>query len=70
VVTAADPLTRYTKAVFPNINTLLHILTVLPVTTAEPETVFSKVEKTLTSIRSTMTKDRVEALILLEVYRD
>lgn len=40
--------------VFPNIFPLLRILAVLPVTTVEPERVFSKVEKTLTSLRSKM----------------
>ena len=32
--------------------------------------VFSKVEKTLTSLRSTMGEERLEALVLLEVHRD
>ena len=39
IVTAAGALSCCTKAVFPSINTLLHILTVLSVMTAEPERV-------------------------------
>jgi len=53
-----------------NIFTLLRILAVLPVTTAEPERVFSKVEKTLSVLRSRMGEERLEALVLLEVDRD
>ncbi len=50
---------------FPNVRRLLAILGTLPVTTCESERVFSKLQKTLTSIRSTMTEDRLEALLLL-----
>jgi len=46
------------------------ILSTLPPSTAEPECVFSKVNKTLSAIRSTMTDDRLEACILLQVHRD
>jgi len=31
---------------------------------------FSKVERTLTSIRSSMSEDRLEALVLLQAHRD
>jgi len=37
---------------------------------AEPERIFSKVTKTLSAVRSTMTEDRLEARVLLLVYRD
>ena len=56
--------------VFPNLHTLLNILTVLPVTTAEPERLFSKLNSTLTAIRSTMSEERLESLLLLQVHRD
>jgi hypothetical protein len=69
VVTAASALSSCSREVFPNIHTLLHILAVLPVTTAEPERVFSNVQRTLSCIRATMTEDRLESLILLEVHR-
>jgi len=53
-----------------NIYRLLSILGTLPVTTCEPERVFSKLQRTLTSIRSTMTEDRLEALLLLQRHRE
>ena len=56
--------------VFPNLHTLLNILTVLPVTTAEPERLFSKLNSTLTAIRSTMSEERLESLLLLQVHRE
>ena len=53
---------------FPNIHRMLTILGTLPVTTSESERVFSKLQRTLTSIRSTMTEDRLEALLLLQCH--
>ena len=41
----------------------------LPVTTAEAERLFSKLERTVTAIRSAMDEQRLEALILLQVHR-
>jgi len=40
------------------------------VSTAEPERIFSKVERTLTDVRSSMSEERLEALILLQAHRD
>ena len=54
---------------FPNIKALLRILCTLPVTTMEAERLFSKVQSTLTAVRATMTEQRMESLILLQVYR-
>ena len=51
------------KYVYPNVHTVLHIFTTLPVSTAEPERMFSKVDLTLSDIRSTMSEDRLEALV-------
>jgi hypothetical protein len=53
----------------PNIRFLLEILATLPVTTAEPERVFSKVERTATAIRN-MDEERLEGLILLQTHLD
>ena len=58
------------EIVFPNVHTLLTILTTLPVTTAEPERIFSKRGSTLTAIRSTMSEERLESLLLLQVHRE
>ena len=54
-------------ASFPNISALLQILATLPGTTAEAERMFSKMEKILTAIRSTMEEQRLEALLLLQI---
>jgi len=55
--------------VYPNIHTLLQILATLPISTAEPERMFSKVDLTLTEIRSTMSEDRLEALVLMQAHK-
>jgi len=67
--TAAAALENCPQLTMPNLHALLYILTTLPVTTAEPERVFSKVEKTATSVRS-MSEDRLEALIMLQAHLD
>ena len=56
-------------AIFPNISVLLQILATLPVTTAEAERMFPKLERTLTAIRSTMEEQRLEALLLIHIHR-
>jgi len=54
----------------PTINTILMILATLPVCKAEAERLFSKVERTLSALRSSMSEDRLEALILLQAHRE
>jgi len=49
---------------------LLRILAALPVTTAEAERMFSKVDKAATAVRSSMDEDRLESLILIQAHRD
>ena len=68
--TAIGALGNCQADVFPNVHTLLDILTALPVTTAEPERLFSKFNSTLTAIRSTMSEERLESLLLLQVHRE
>ena len=53
----------------PNIKILLQILATLPVTTAEPDRTFSRLEETATAIRS-IDEDRLESLILLQTHLD
>jgi len=53
----------------PNIRQLLLILATLPVTTAEAERVFSKVERTATAARAHITEDGLEALVLINTHR-
>ena len=68
--TAIAALNACPAAFYPNINKLLRVLATLPSSTAEPERVFSKVTKTLSAVRSTMTDDCLEACVLLQVHRD
>jgi len=68
--TAVSALNECPSEFFPNMNILLRILSTLPSSTAEPERVFSKVNKTLSAVRSTMTEIRLEACILLQAHRD
>ena len=53
----------------PNVASLLQILAALPVTTAEPERFFSRVTLVETAIRTTMTEERLEAICMLQAYR-
>ena len=54
----------------PTIHTILMILATLPVCTAEAERLFSKLERTPSALRSRMSEDRLEALILLQAHRE
>ena len=42
----------------------------LPVSTADAERTFSKVQSTLSAVRSTMCEDRLEALVMCQTHRD
>ena len=55
---------------FSDIQFALIILATFPVTTAEAERLFSKMEKTLTAIRSSMLVKRLEALLMFLVHRN
>ena len=68
--TATAALSSCSIVKFPNVYQLLSNLGTLPVTTCESERVFSKLQRTLMSIRTTMTEDRVEALLLLQCHRE
>ena len=68
--TALEALEKCDKNAFPNISWLLSILAVLPVSTAEAERTFSKVTRTMTALRATMSEQRLESLILMQVHRD
>ena len=54
----------------PNVSVLLKILATLPVTTAQAERVFSKVERTASAARSSMLEERLESLVLIQTHRD
>ena len=68
--TAISALNECPTDMFPIIHGLLKVLAVLPVSTAEPERVFSRVGRTLTALRATMREERMEALVLAQAYRD
>jgi len=67
--TALSSLDQCSELLFPNIALLLQILATFPIATVEAERMFSKVEQTLTAIRSTMHESRLEALLLLQQHR-
>jgi len=48
---------------------MLQLLATLPVTTAEAERVFSRMEQAAAAIRAAMEENRLEALLLLQVHR-
>lgn len=61
---------RDTEAVFPNMVSMLTLLATLPVSTCEAERMFSKIDRTCSAIRSTMSEERLEALVLLQTHRN
>jgi hAT family C-terminal dimerisation region len=58
------------QVTLPTTHTVLTILATLPVYTAEAQRTFSKVERTLTTLRNTISEERLHALILLQAHRD
>jgi len=69
-VSAISAVNKCPADALPAMHSMLTILATLPVCTAEAERTFSKVERTLTSLRSTMSEERLDALILLQAHRD
>ena len=55
---------------FPNIRTLIVIVTTLPVTSCECERSVSMLKRVKTSLRCTMTEDRLNGLAMLQYHRD
>lgn len=58
------------KELFPNIYMFLHLLIVIPVTTASAERSFSTLKRVKTYLRNSMGEDRLGALALASVYRE
>lgn len=67
---ALTALAKTDAVALPNIRTLMQILCTIGCTTAEPERVFSTLKRTLTYLRTTMTEERLQSLILLSSHRD
>ena len=68
--TALSALEKCCPITLPNVHKLLSILATIPVTTAEAERVFSKVQRTASAVRASMGEDRLCSLIMLESHRD
>ena len=69
-VTAISAVNQCPEYIFPNLFVLLSVLATIPVSTCEPERMFSKLERTLSAIRASMTEERMESLLLLQAHRE
>lgn len=58
------------KDVYPSVNVLLEIASILPVSTATVERSFSRLKILKTHLRSTTGEDRLNGLALMSVYSD
>ena len=58
------------KDLYPNINLVLRLLLILPVTSVCCERSFSSLRRLKTRERATMSSERLCGLVLLHVYRD
>ena len=68
--TVAASLQHCNRNFFPNIHVLLRLLATLPVTTAECERSISGLKLLKTSLRSTMTNQRLNGLALMRLHRN
>ena len=55
---------------FPNLHVLLRVALTLPITSCECERSFSQLKLIKTSLRSTMTNNRLTGLFLMKINRD
>ncbi|KAJ8967093.1 hypothetical protein NQ314_003105 [Rhamnusium bicolor] len=67
---AIDALNECDKNLRPNIYTLLHLLTILPVSTASVERTFSSMKRLKTYLRNKTGEDRLTSLALLSIHRN
>ncbi|KAL4122582.1 hypothetical protein QTP88_014884 [Uroleucon formosanum] len=63
-------LEAYLQEIFPTMYTALSIAVTLPVSSASPERAFSKLKLVKTRLRSTMSEDRLEALMIMACELD
>ena len=66
----AETLLATSKAIFPNLHSLFHLLVTVPVTSCECERSFSRLRCLKTYLRSTMGQERLSSLALLSIHRD
>lgn len=55
---------------YPNVYTLLKLLSTTPVTSTEPERVFSQMKLVKSDLRSTMSSERLDHLLTIKIHRD
>ena len=63
-----DALSECDIRLFPNVSTLLKILSTIPVTSCEAEKTFSALRRIKPLLRTTMTEDRLSGLTLLHIH--
>lgn len=66
--TAAESMAACNSIFYPNINNLLRILCVMPVTTAEAERSFSTLRRLKMWLRNTTSENRLTGLALLHIH--
>ena len=65
-----DAVNECDTRLFPNVSTLLKILSTIPVTSCEAERTFSALRQIKPFLRTTMTEGRLSGLTLLHVHRN
>ncbi|XP_025407188.1 52 kDa repressor of the inhibitor of the protein kinase-like, partial [Sipha flava] len=70
IKTGLDVLQLCSSSIYTNLNKLLKILIVLPVSTSTPERTFSTLKRVKTYTRNSMLEDRLNGLTLLAVHKD
>ncbi|XP_060846309.1 52 kDa repressor of the inhibitor of the protein kinase-like [Rhopalosiphum padi] len=70
IKTGLDALQLCSSSIYTNLNKLLKILCVLPVSTSTPERTFSTLKRVKTYTRNSMLEDRLNGLTLLAVHKD
>ncbi|XP_047124132.1 52 kDa repressor of the inhibitor of the protein kinase-like [Hydra vulgaris] len=68
--TISDSLQKCDGNMFPNISTILRILCTVPVTTCTCERSLSALKRIKTSLRNSMTDDRLNGIFMLHIHRD
>ena len=68
--TLQDTLKACNESLFPNVHTILRLLSITPVTSATVERSNSSLRFVKNVYRSTMAEDRLNALLLLFIHKD
>lgn len=68
--TAIQALQNCDRSYYPYVHKLLKLFAVTPTTSCEPERVFSQMKHIKSVLRSTMTQERMDDLMLLKIHPD